>query len=170
MAFCFAANGRPVTGARLTKRRRSTIIRAAPCGPFPAFGIVSESTSPCLSCGACCAHFRVSFYWAEAEQNRLPVELIEPVNPWLACLRGTWSNAPRCAALQGTIGRAVQCAVYEARPSTCRDVQPGDEHCNKARRRHGLPPLLPQTPAECSHDEIPVRLQTHDRSGNATIS
>jgi hypothetical protein len=25
------------------------------------------SDNPCVSCGACCAHFRVSFYWAEAD-------------------------------------------------------------------------------------------------------
>ena len=24
---------------------------------------------PCLSCGACCAHFRASFYWAEADDQ-----------------------------------------------------------------------------------------------------
>ncbi|MBR7358785.1 YkgJ family cysteine cluster protein, partial [Klebsiella pneumoniae] len=22
--------------------------------------------NPCMTCGACCAYFRVSFYWAEA--------------------------------------------------------------------------------------------------------
>ncbi|THB82127.1 YkgJ family cysteine cluster protein, partial [Pantoea allii] len=26
---------------------------------------MSEISNPCVSCGACCAHFRVSFYWAE---------------------------------------------------------------------------------------------------------
>lgn len=103
--------------------------------------IVSDNVSPCLSCGACCATFRVSFYWAEADQRRLPVELIEPVNPWLACMRGTWASQPRCHALQGEVGRHVSCAVYEARPEPCRDVQPGDDHCRKARSKHGLPPL-----------------------------
>ncbi|MFN4291739.1 MAG: YkgJ family cysteine cluster protein [Permianibacter sp.] len=117
------------------------IIRTAPCGPFFYLDIVSETISPCQACGACCATFRVSFYWAEADQRRLPVELIEPVNPWLACLRGTWAAQPRCQALQGEVGRHVSCTVYDARPDPCRDVQPGDEKCRKARDKHGLPPL-----------------------------
>lgn len=25
--------------------------------------------NPCVSCGACCAYFRVSFYWAESESG-----------------------------------------------------------------------------------------------------
>jgi len=27
----------------------------------------ASSDNPCLSCGACCAAFRVSFYWREAD-------------------------------------------------------------------------------------------------------
>ncbi|MLR39642.1 YkgJ family cysteine cluster protein, partial [Salmonella enterica subsp. enterica] len=23
--------------------------------------------NPCMTCGACCAYFRVSFYWAEGD-------------------------------------------------------------------------------------------------------
>lgn len=34
------------------------------------------------------------------------------------------------------------CSVYPQRPSPCREVQPGDEKCNKARDRHGLDPLI----------------------------
>ncbi|EGR9493162.1 YkgJ family cysteine cluster protein, partial [Escherichia coli] len=25
-----------------------------------------NNPNPCMTCGACCAFFRVSFYWAEA--------------------------------------------------------------------------------------------------------
>ncbi|EMK5322830.1 YkgJ family cysteine cluster protein, partial [Escherichia coli] len=25
-----------------------------------------SNLNPCMTCGACCAFFRVSFYWAEA--------------------------------------------------------------------------------------------------------
>ena len=31
---------------------------------------MSDSLNPCVTCGACCAHFRVSFYWAEADDGR----------------------------------------------------------------------------------------------------
>ncbi len=97
--------------------------------------------SPCTRCGACCAHFRVSFYWAEATERGLPEALYEPLSPVMACMRGTHSKSPRCAALQGEVGQQVACSVYGQRTGPCRDLQPGDEKCQKARARHGLPPL-----------------------------
>jgi len=94
--------------------------------------------SVCEQCGACCAAFRVSFYWAEATRGGLPDELVEPVHKHLACMAGTNQPAPRCNALQGEVGKEVRCLVYAARPSPCREVQPGSEKCNKARARFGL--------------------------------
>ncbi|WIT12212.1 YkgJ family cysteine cluster protein [Paucibacter sediminis] len=90
-----------------------------------------------MSCGACCASFRVSFYWAEASD--LPDALTERVSPLYSCMAGTHSKAPRCAALQGEIGGAVACSVYAQRPSPCREVVAGDAKCLAARQRHGLP-------------------------------
>jgi uncharacterized protein len=95
----------------------------------------------CRQCGACCAAFRVSFYWAEAEQQGLPPEAVEQVTAVLACMRGTNQPQPRCHALQGDVGRAVICTHYAQRPSPCREVQPGDEKCAQARARHGLASL-----------------------------
>jgi Fe-S-cluster containining protein len=97
--------------------------------------------SPCLRCGACCAAFRVSFYWAEAEERGLPASLAEQVNGHLLCMRGTWSPRPRCIALSGEVGRAVSCTAYAHRPSPCLEVQPGDVQCARARALNGLPPL-----------------------------
>ena len=37
---------------------------------------------PCLTCGACCAHFRVSFHWSEADPEQggaVPAALTEPL-------------------------------------------------------------------------------------------
>ncbi|MGB7648286.1 MAG: YkgJ family cysteine cluster protein, partial [Pseudomonas fluorescens] len=28
-----------------------------------------SEASPCLSCGACCSHFRVSFFWGECASS-----------------------------------------------------------------------------------------------------
>ncbi|HEX7114659.1 MAG TPA: YkgJ family cysteine cluster protein [Steroidobacter sp.] len=94
--------------------------------------------NPCLRCGACCATYRVSFYWAEAEHYGLPDSLIEKISPWHACMAGTGEPQPRCCALDGIIGKAVSCLVYEQRPSPCRELQLGEEKCNRARVRHGL--------------------------------
>lgn len=96
----------------------------------------------CQHCGACCAAFRVSFYWAEGEERGLPSTYTEQVNDWYACMAGTWARQPHCAALAGTVGESVCCQVYDARPTPCREVQPGDERCQQARAHHQLPPLV----------------------------
>lgn len=90
----------------------------------------------CTACGACCATYRVSFYWGEAPL--LPESMVEQVTPTMACMAGTNGPAPRCVALQGEVGARVRCAVYDQRPPVCRDVVPGDQRCLEARRRRGL--------------------------------
>lgn len=105
--------------------------------------------NPCMTCGACCAYFRVSFYWSEADDGGgpVPAELTEPVAPLLRCMRGTNQKACRCAALEGEVGGAVRCSVYENRPSPCREFAMSgeggqiNEACTRARARYGLPPL-----------------------------
>lgn len=108
--------------------------------------------NPCLTCGACCAYFRNSFYWAEAADatpGGVPVELTEKLTPFLRVMKGTNQPQPRCIALGGTIGTCVACGVYEQRPSPCRDFVPswmlGEQNprCDQARAAHGLPPLTP---------------------------
>jgi len=97
--------------------------------------------NPCLTCGACCVTFRVSFYWAESTERGLPENLTEKVNAFYSCMAGTNQPTPRCHALEGTVGVGVACGVYDQRTSPCRELQAGDEKCNKARAKHGLPPL-----------------------------
>lgn len=95
----------------------------------------------CLHCGACCAAFRVSFYWAEAPARGIEDFRIERVSPWLASLVGTNRPQPRCHALEGEVGVRVHCGLYERRPTPCREVMPGDERCGRARSIVGLAPL-----------------------------
>ncbi|EER5964904.1 YkgJ family cysteine cluster protein, partial [Escherichia coli] len=42
-----------------------------------------NNPNPCMTCGACCAFFRVSFYWAEADDagGKVPVSLTEQISP-----------------------------------------------------------------------------------------
>ena len=105
---------------------------------------------PCLSCGACCASFRVDFHVSDLESQPggcVPVALTVPVTATLYRMRGTDDGPPRCIALSGEVGREVHCTIYDRRPGPCRDFAPyaalgiGDEGCARARRRHGLPPL-----------------------------
>ncbi|MGB5109632.1 MAG: YkgJ family cysteine cluster protein [Formosimonas sp.] len=101
-------------------------------------------SEPCMSCGACCAFFRVSFYWSETDAHpdgSVPAALTVPITPHFVAMRGTQSKPPRCVELDGHIGQAVSCRIYDKRSSTCRDFSAGDERCNEARRHHGLPAL-----------------------------
>ena len=118
--------------------------------------------SPCVNCGACCAFFRVSFYWAETTSGfgRVPADMTMKVNDFLSCMSGTSGKPVRCDALQGEIGQTVCCSIYEDRSSTCREFEYSWENgrhqpdCDKARAAHGLPPLvLPFFPLV---DEKPV--------------
>lgn len=95
--------------------------------------------SHCQSCGACCASFRVSFYWGET----VPAHLTVPITPHRAAMRGTESRPVRCIALEGEVGKAVGCSIYGARSSTCRDFTEYTPECNKARAMHGLPAIAP---------------------------
>jgi uncharacterized protein len=118
---------------------------------------VATATSPCLTCGACCAAFRVSFHWREADdapEGTVPVHLTENLTPHLRCMAGTNQKQPRCAALIGTVGESVRCAIYEQRAEVCvafgvhwengiLTVIPEDlVRCNQARAHWNLPPLL----------------------------
>lgn len=111
-------------------------------GKIAAMSHEVDDHNPCLTCGACCVTFRVSFYWAEAEERGLPEAMTEPLQRWFSCMAGTNQPQPRCVALQGEIGTAVACGVYAQRPTPCREVQAGDEQCQRARAKHGLPPLV----------------------------
>ena len=102
---------------------------------------MTESMLDCQRCGACCAQFRVSFYWAEADDapgGTVPVALTRQVSPQHRCMAGTEVAPVRCVALVGEIGRAVGCSIYAQRSSTCRSVQPGDSQCLKARAAWNL--------------------------------
>ena len=99
--------------------------------------------SPCQSCGACCASFRVDFSVCEllSAGGTVPDGLAVEVTGSIARMRGTDHAPPRCAALTGTVGEHVACGIYEWRSSPCREFAAGSDACQRARVRHGLPPL-----------------------------
>lgn len=105
--------------------------------------------NPCLSCGACCASFRVDFSRQElvSEGGQVPDGLAIDLTPAICRLRGTDHQPPRCAALVGEVGVQARCAIHEWRPSPCREfgerapIGIGDPACDRARLRHGLAPL-----------------------------
>ena len=115
----------------------------------PEMPLSNEADSPCLDCGACCAAFRVSFYWAEANDapgGQVPVSDTERLNAHLRCMKGTNTKSPHCAMLEGGVPGG-RCRIYEQRPSPCRELVPylpdGTPHpqCQRARVIHRLKPL-----------------------------
>jgi Fe-S-cluster containining protein len=119
--------------------------------PHPAH---EQETNPCMSCGACCSHFRVSFYFGELSGQIggwVPVELTSKVNDFRAAMKGTESGNGRCIALRGEVGKpGVSCSIYQNRSTTCREFnawQPDgtpDPECQRLRALRGLPALRPQ--------------------------
>ncbi len=107
----------------------------------------------CLSCGACCAAFRVDFHCADLASdaankvNGVPLAMTVPLTQTLVRMRGTDEAPPRCIALEGEVGQKVRCTIYEQRPGPCRDFAPyaplgiGDDACDRARRRYGMSAL-----------------------------
>ncbi|ETC90238.1 ferredoxin [Xanthomonas hortorum pv. carotae str. M081] len=102
---------------------------------------------PCLTCGACCAYFRVSFHWSEADPalgGRVPIELTESLRTHERVMRGTSQSQPRCIALDADIGRYSRCSIHDRRPSSCAAVPASLEfgersaQCDKSRLAHGL--------------------------------
>lgn len=106
------------------------------------------AANPCQTCGACCAAFRVDFDRAELAGGELPwgsgvpPVLAVPLTGRLMRLAGTDASPPRCGALGGTVGKAVSCTIYDARPSPCREFEPHHTACSRARQWHGLAPLI----------------------------
>ncbi len=104
---------------------------------------MAAADNPCFDCGACCYHYRVSFYHGELDTQPggfVPAHLTSPVSPFLACMRGTETGRGRCIALHND-GR---CAIYSQRPSTCREFQAfladGSPHpeCQRLREHYGI--------------------------------
>ena len=112
--------------------------------------------NPCLSCGACCAFFRVSFYWGEttdSTEGTVPAHLTEDVAPFFRAMKGSNQKNPRCIALEGEVGNFVRCSIYEKRSSSCCEFgikfvngqvfasMEDYERCTHARAQWGLAPI-----------------------------
>lgn len=101
---------------------------------------------PCLSCGACCAFFRVSFHWTEtsAESHGVPIAMTTQISQYANAMNGTTQAKPLCVALEGVIGESTSCGIYEQRPNCCRTFKASfedatqNESCDQARVSKGL--------------------------------
>jgi Fe-S-cluster containining protein len=95
--------------------------------------------SPCTSCGACCAYSAAwPRFWTDTDDAiaLIPSTVVAEDGTGMAC------DGDRCHALLGVVGEATRCSIYPVRPEVCRACQPGDDACNMARERYGLPRII----------------------------
>jgi uncharacterized protein len=114
--------------------------------------------NPCINCGACCAYFRVSFHWSEADAflgGKVPEQHTTPIlGTQRIAMKGTGVKGCSCVCLEGNIGQSVRCGIYHDRPSVCRQfgVQESPtgtltcnsqdfDRCSQARAFFGIAPL-----------------------------
>lgn len=108
-----------------------------------------SDVSPCLNCGACCSHFRVSFFWGECTSagGTVPDEWVSSISPSRVAMLGTDCKNVRCTALEGEVGKGVSCSIYAQRSSTCREFDASwtdgqhNPDCDAARAAFGLAPI-----------------------------
>ncbi|MGY2293416.1 YkgJ family cysteine cluster protein [Pseudomonas sp. SDO528_S397] len=108
-----------------------------------------SEVSPCLNCGACCSHFRVSFFWGECVSSggTVPDELVEQINPTRVAMIGTNQKPARCCSLEGEVGQGTRCTIYDQRSTPCREFDASwsqgvaNVDCDAARAAFGLAPL-----------------------------
>jgi Fe-S-cluster containining protein len=133
---------------------------------------VSGPVHPCQSCGACCAFFRVSFYWREAEEAAegriapVPQELTDNGTPMFRVMKGTSDkHHVRCVALEGKVGSSVSCSIYTLRPTPCREFSASFEEgeheprCDQARMKYNMRPL---TRRDWAPALAPDTIQAHE--------
>ena len=107
---------------------------------------ISKKPIPCVSCGACCAYFRVNFNTKINPQ--VPQEMVVFYDRKQMAMKGAEKFKGRCVALDGEIGVNAKCSIYEKRPNLCALfpvwLPNGKQNprCAKARKFHGLPPNI----------------------------
>lgn len=101
------------------------------------------SSYECDECGACCRTFLICASPTDAAREpRIVTEgLLLPVSQRTPEWHYKLHPLP---FLDGCNFLAEnRCAIYETRPTVCRQFAAGDVQCQMARERHGLAPLGP---------------------------
>jgi len=97
---------------------------------------VALTSLDCAKCGACC---REAYHVVELDASD---PFIQRHTSLLVLEDGRWTlprPGGRCVCLTGDgIQCAYQCDVYEQRPVSCAEFEPGGENCIEARARVGL--------------------------------
>lgn len=122
---------------------------AIPAGDGRIYYDMTGADNPCLGCGACCRHYRVSFYCGELDSQpggHVPADMTVKLTPFRACMKGTETGLGRCMALLDD----QRCEIYAQRPSVCREfpvwMEDGSMNpdCLRLRALHGIGAWIPE--------------------------
>lgn len=125
--------------------------RSTPRGQAPASAshFLSTTYYDCTRCGACCVNppenmaegFSAYVEIEARDMIRKKPDLLERyAREQDGKLHLQLLADGRCKALLGSVGGRVRCAIYHARPSPCRRVEPGSDLCQRYQRAQGLRP------------------------------
>lgn len=97
-------------------------------------------TLDCTTCGACCVWETPMFAGCTAaDVARLGGRALVLETPeGRAMATEPAVGGHRCRALVGFVGAQVACAVYDARPDSCRGFEVGGPDCRRSRARAGM--------------------------------
>lgn len=126
---------------------------------FPPLPDVIEDVFDCRTCGACCSYFAVICLEAFSNESGLGIELLDDddfsklpsamlafermpegsrLPPYVALRTRKVGEWYQCVGLEGRVGEACRCGVYDQRPLTCSEFEVGGLKCLKAREARGL--------------------------------
>ena len=129
--------------ARAAQRRGNTAAKPS------AKSAQSDAPLDCQACGACCCNSKENK--AERYIDYVEVKPRDALSkrPELIaklCVINAKSEThlkligreQRCIALDGVLGEAVRCSIYDVRPKPCRTVEAGSDECHARRRDQKL--------------------------------
>lgn len=108
------------------------------------FAMSSPEEFDCLSCGACCRDAgEVAVVEDVDDVPRYLTRSVRGIIGFASWEAETTRRMARdvdnqCVALCGEIGSAVRCQIYDRRPAVCRNFEPGNYQCIKARIDAGI--------------------------------
>jgi uncharacterized protein len=92
----------------------------------------------CQTCGACCKGLPVWLDDMEVGHFTSKKTLAKLVVLQSDAFYMRQTKSGRCIALKGRIGKSCSCSIYQERPLTCREFEPGSPDCLEAREKYAI--------------------------------
>lgn len=103
----------------------------------PRAGEPDPDGADCVDCGRCCHHGPKTVSLLEADEERMGsrrLAIYTEVEARPPHFRFIKNSGEYCGALDVSVAGKYPCAIYEARPEGCREVEAGSPCCLEARQ------------------------------------